>query len=116
MTYKQQWNSNKTYGNSSSSSYDLQYWKWKEYSITFLHRNQRHLCQALQNEGVWHFVDPEEPTIMNSYDPTKPNFIPENAVWNRIKPDVEKDLLDYENEIMAELESRKNAQPMDSLS
>ncbi len=44
---------------------------------------------------------------MSSYDPTKPNFIPENAVWNRVKPDVEKDLLDYENEIMAELEAKK---------
>ncbi len=52
-------------------------------------------------------MDPEEPTIMSSYDPTKPNFIPENAVWNRVKPDVEKDLRDYKNEIMAELEAKK---------
>jgi hypothetical protein len=107
MAYKQQWNTNKNYGHASSSSYDLQFWKWKEYSITFLDRNQRHLCQALQNEGVWHFVDPEEPTIMTSYDSAKPNFIPENAVWNRVKPDVEKDLLDYETEIMAELQAKK---------
>ncbi len=95
------------YDNLSSSSYDLQYWKWKENPISFLHRNQRHLCQALQNEGIRHFVDPEEPTTMSSYDPTKPNFIPENAVWNIVKPDFEKDLLDYQNEIMAELEAKK---------
>ena len=44
---------------------------------------------------------------MSSYDPTKPNFIPENAVWNRVKPDVEKDLLDYEDKIMADLEAKK---------
>jgi len=81
--------------------------RFKFKNLCRFHRNQRYLCQALQNEGVWHFVDPEEPTIMSSYDPTRPNFIPENAVWNRIKPDVEKDLLDYENEIMAELEAKK---------
>ncbi len=44
---------------------------------------------------------------MSSYDPSKPNFIPENAVQNRVKPDVEKDLLDYESEIMSKLEVKK---------
>jgi hypothetical protein len=26
------------------------------------------LCQALENEGVWHFVGPKEPTITSFYD------------------------------------------------
>ncbi len=52
-------------------------------------------------------MDPKEPTIMSAYDPNRPNFIPENAVWNSRKPNVEVELRDYENEIMGEFEAKR---------
>ena len=52
-------------------------------------------------------MDPKEPTIMSAYDVNRPNFIPENAVWNRPKPNVEVELRDYENEVMADFESKR---------
>ncbi len=51
-------------------------------------------------------MDPKEPTIMSVYHANRPNFIPENAVWNRPKPNVEAELRDYENEVMADFESK----------
>ncbi len=52
-------------------------------------------------------MDPKESTIMSAYDANHPNFIPENAVWNRPKPNVEVELRDYENEVMADFESKR---------
>jgi hypothetical protein len=111
MAFKQPWNSSRSSSSfSSSSPYDLYNWKWKECTVTYLPRNQRNLCQSAklpQNEGVWHLVDPKESTIMSAYDPNRPNFIPENAVWNRPKPNVEVELRDYENEVMADFKSKR---------
>jgi hypothetical protein len=51
-------------------------------------------------EAVLHNISSQKPALFM-------NFIPENAIWNRIKPDVEKDLIDYENEIIAELDAKR---------
>jgi hypothetical protein len=35
---------------------------------------------------------------MSSYDLTRPNFTPKNAVWNRVKQYLERDLIVQENQ------------------
>ena len=107
MAFKQPWNYSKNSSYSSSSSSSLEggpNWKWREYSINYLPKNQRILREFFKSEGVWHFVDPQEPTILKAYDPNRPHFIPENAVWNKPKPNVEEELLEFEHEILHELE------------
>ncbi len=90
MAFKHQWDAAKNYDNFSSSSYDFQYCKLKEYSITYLHRNQRFLCQALQSEGVWRFVDPDEPIIMSSMIQQAQTLHQRKCFGS--EPDVERDL------------------------
>jgi hypothetical protein len=33
--------------------------------------------------------------IHNTYDPNRPRFVPENAVWNKPKPNVEEELMEF---------------------
>jgi hypothetical protein len=61
------------------------------------------LCQALKNEGVLHFLNPKEPITMNSFDPTRLNFIPEMG-FKIAKNRIQKELTGYENEIVAEVQ------------
>jgi hypothetical protein len=65
------------------------------------------LREFFKSEGVWHFVDPQEPSILKAYDPNRPHFVPENAVWNKPKPNVEEELMEFEHEILHDLEAKK---------
>jgi hypothetical protein len=52
-------------------------------------------------------VDPKEPSIMKADDPARQNYVPENGVWNKPKPNIEEELMEFENEILHELEVKK---------
>jgi hypothetical protein len=114
MAFKQPLNysKNSSYSSSYSSSSNSSSeggpnWKWREYSINYLPKIQRILREFFKSEGVWHFVDPREPSILKAYDPNRPHCVPENAVCNKPKPNVEEDLLEFEHEILHELEVKK---------
>ncbi len=109
MAFKQPWNYSKncSYSSSSNSSSEGPNWKWWKYSVNYLSRNQRLLREFFKSEGVWHFVDPQEPSILKAYDPTRPNYVPENDVWNKPKPNIKEELMEFEHEIIHELEVKK---------
>ncbi len=45
--------------------------------------------------------------MLKAYDPNRQNYVPENAVWNKSKRNVEEELLKFEQEILHELEVKK---------
>jgi hypothetical protein len=56
--------------------------------------------EFFKSEGVWHFVDSQEPSNVIL-------IIQENSVWNKTKPNVEKELMEFEHKILQELEVKR---------